>query len=1510
MRFSIILAFVLASFANAQFTYRCRGEVRSLPYDPQGLAVRSLSFESGEAVLMALRNAAIDARLAERWADGKWWLVETSLDWSSAEALRSALAAVAALPGVDFVSPIHRDPRGEPLLLSSTAIVAFKNQVLDATNEEAIARSGFTKIAHRDFARIPGCALLESPTKSGLDLLDAVNRLALESGVEFAEPDFLQVAQPFLTPNDPGWPSLWGLQTIGCASAWELTTGRPTINVLVLDDGVQNNHPDLNYAAGLGLDATGQGQLLGAPGVDDIHGTAVAGVVAAKINNSLGTIGVAPGCKVVSARVADGSGSGVNATWTLQSSWIIQGLDYAATIGARLTVFSYGLSVTSSALETKLQSTRDQGVCHFVAAGNGGAVAYPASLASVNAVGALNQMGGVTTTTSATGASLDFIAPGVNIYTTDRTGAAGYDSASDYTTQSGTSLAAPAVAGVAALILSLNPTLSPAQIEAVLRASATDTAPPGFDNDSGWGAVNAAAACRLSDSLNGLQLNFAIETPGIVEATGSSDFGRRVIAVGDLDGDGIVDPVVSVPEAKHVGNGVPIGGGSTGGPDHGGVIAFSSSTRQVLWAQQGPPHTFTGSGLAAAGFDFDSDGLNDVLVGSPLYSSGGGSGGSPCGPGDAGRIFLLSGASGAVLNNWGPVCSPGYDGFGAVIEPIGDSVDGDAIPDFVVGQTITSAGAASALRASGLGIQWLEIDSGTGSNHREFGHSVGSILDDINGDGKFDVIVGDPIGIGSNNGRIVALSGAGAGSTGFTIWSQNGASDSNLGTAVAGLGADVDGDGFNDVLVGAPGFDAPLTDVGAVELRSGLNGNLIYRVAGAQNIGQSFGAALRAIGDVDADGTPDFAVGAPGAARTPGSVAVPEGMVAICSGRTGLILTQRFGLAPGMRLGSSISTLPDLDGDGFEDIAVSAPQALTTTGRLGVLLVFTTKLPPVLNVLQGTAAGQQYGRSVARIGDLNGDGHDDVVFGAPFAVNAQTGEARVVSPSTGQTLRTVSGDGRFGWSVSGASDVDLDGILDFIVGAPDADGAPGQAAFGRAYVFSGAGGLLFTLTGPSTGSLFGLAVNGGVDVNADGRPDVVVGAPGANQNGAQSGAAYVYSGLNGQLIHAFFGQAGQRLGYSAALLLDVNADGKGDVLVGAPEDTSQPGRALVYSGATGAPLFTFIGASPGDRMGEVLTSLGDYDHDGIGDFAIGVPGSNWFGADSGSALVYGGPQSSLKFSAFGSTAGIQFGSAIGLAGDIDGDGKDDVIIGEQSSEQRVTIVSPFLESEIMTLSGPSTGGQTGSGAAFAYSFGAAVSGAGDVNGDGFSDIIIGAPLDSSTGTTSGGIFVFSGQAPTLGPAGAGNVRDAAGLLFQGLAVNGSSGGTLRNVGVAWTQPWTVSLESPSNAATFALFGYIGIPGPQAEIDLPLSVGRFCFAPCLGAGSPGLFTFSASLLPGLACTALFPAGPMPYALQVPSLAQLTGLPALEIQLTLQGVTFDPGATPPLGVTNGLIVSFHP
>ncbi|KPL04056.1 MAG: hypothetical protein AMJ90_02025, partial [candidate division Zixibacteria bacterium SM23_73_2] len=326
--------------------------------------------------------------------------------------------------------------------------------------------------------------------------------------------------------------------------------------------------------------------------------------------------------------------------------------------------------------------------------------------------------------------------------------------------------------------------------------------------------------------------------------------------------------------------------------------------------------------------------------------------------------------------------------------------------------------------------------------------------------------------------------------------------------------------------------------------------------------------------------------------------------------------------------GFSVSGAGDVYGDGYDDLIIGARFNDVGGDNAGRAYVYSGKTGGLLYTLTGEAAGDNFGVSVSGAGDVDNDGYFDLIVGANGndAGGSSAGRAYVYSGQTGGLLYTFTGEAQydyFGHSVSGAGDVDNDGHFDLIVGAYINDAGGSDA--GRAYVYSGqTGGLLYTFTGEAANDYFGYSVSGAGDVNGDGYFDLIVGANGNDAGGSDAGRAYVYSGQTGNLLYTFTGEAvGDNFGISVSRAGDVDGDGYSDLIVGAYfAGGNVAGRAYVYSGQTGDFLYTFPGEAAGDYFGCSVSGAGDLDNDGYFDLIVGAWRNDAGGTNAGRAYVY------------------------------------------------------------------------------------------------------------------------------------------------------------------------------------------------------------------------------------------------------------------------------------------------
>ncbi len=829
-------------------------------------------------------------------------------------------------------------------------------------------------------------------------------------------------------------------------------------------------------------------------------------------------------------------------------------------------------------------------------------------------------------------------------------------------------------------------------------------------------------------------------------------FGVCVAPAGDVDGDGYGDVIVGAHEYDN------------GEVNEGRAFVYLGSaaglSTSAAWtAESDQASAEYGVSVATAG-DVNGDGYSDVIIGAYVYDNG---------ESDEGRAYLYLGSDAGLSASavWTAESDQDSGYFGITVATAGD-VNGDGYSDVIVGAYGYDNGESDEGRAfvylgSSAGLATTAAWTAEGNQvGAAFGNSVAA-AGDANGDGYGDVIVGQFAFTNGEpqEGRALVYLGSASGLATSAAWSAEG----NQGAALFGMSVatagDVNGDGYGDVIVGAGEYSNGQTSEGRAFVYLGSGAGLATSPAWTAESDQSFaffGASVGTAGDVNGDGYSDVIVGS----SFNDNGQADEGRASVYLGSSAGLASSAAWTAESdqanANFGLSAVTAGDVNGDGYSDVIVGAPQFSNGQALEGRVFVYLGSALGLATsdawTARGNQAGAEFGRSVASAGDVNGDGYSDVIVGAPKYDNGESDEGRAfaflgsengLSNTPVWAAESDTANASFGDAVSGAGDVNGDGYSDVIVGASNYSN--GETAEGRAFVYLGSSAGLsasavWTVESNQVSARLGVSVATAGDVNGDGFGDVILGADGFDNGQANEGRAFLYLGSpTGLAATAAWTAEGDSFsatfGASVAGAGDVNRDGFSDVIVGAPLFTNPhafQGRAYVYLGSSAglAASATWTAEVPADgaQFGGSVSSAGDVNGDGYSDVLIGADGYKANVIQDGRAYVYlgseTGPSTTAAWSAEGNQALGGFGRSVSSAGDVNGDGYSDVIVGAhafddgQVDEGRAFVYLGSASGLATTAAWTAESDRAG---AF---FGWSVSTAGDVDGDGFSDVIIGA----------------------------------------------------------------------------------------------------------------------------------------------------------------------------------------
>jgi|GEM_PF-1035278 len=858
----------------------------------------------------------------------------------------------------------------------------------------------------------------------------------------------------------------------------------------------------------------------------------------------------------------------------------------------------------------------------------------------------------------------------------------------------------------------------------------------------------------------------------------SSYFGDSVASAGDVNGDGYADLIV----------GALTYGGTTGRVYvfYGGPTFVSKGAASADVILTGEASSYFGYSVSAAG-DVNGDGRADVIVGAPWYTT------------YTGRAYIFYGGSTFVSK---PAANANViltgeatnTQFGFSVSGAGD-LNGDGRGDVVVGGYLYGSfvgrayvfyGGNSLVSKPAANADVI-LAGEAGQSY--FGFSVAT-AGDVNGDGRPDLIIGSPA---YNNfaGRAYIFYG------GALLVSKPAASadvilsgevtSSQFGYAVSTAG-DVNGDGRPDLIIGdacncpAPG-QAYIFFGGSLYSKPASTADII--LSGEANH-DFFGASVSTAGDVNGDGYADVIIGAfnlnsaTGAAYViaiyPYQVMSPNGGEQWTAGQPATVRWLGQDAADiSLSLDGGLSWATLLSGvGGLADntVTVIAPTqsssgALVRVSYNGQYVTHATSdrsdrtfsiapplTAPVASRLQrtftGAVANDQFGWAVSQAGDVNGDGYPDLIVGVPN-VNGGAGAVNVyfgpIPHATPDVVFTGETGSALGVAVSSGGDVNGDGIADIIAGAFS---YPNLGFTGRTYIFFGGSALAskpatnadVILTGESTGSYFGYSVSTAGDANRDGYADVMVGAYGYSSG---VGRAYVFYGgpslvskpAGGADVILTGESASGQFGCSVSGAGDMNGDGRAEVIVGASGYNSNTGRAYVfYGGSTllskpaGSADVILTGESASGQFGYSVSGAGDMNGDGRAEVIISAQAYNSFTGRAyvfyGGSTLYSKPAGSADVILTGEGTYSSFGRSVSLAGDVNGDGRPDLIVGAPFFASNTGRAYLFYGGPSLASKGAVSADLILNGEAVNTYFGLSVSGAGDMKQDGFGDVVVGA----------------------------------------------------------------------------------------------------------------------------------------------------------------------------------------
>ena len=783
-----------------------------------------------------------------------------------------------------------------------------------------------------------------------------------------------------------------------------------------------------------------------------------------------------------------------------------------------------------------------------------------------------------------------------------------------------------------------------------------------------------------------------------------------------------------------------------------------------------------GISVASAG-DVNGDGYSDMLVGANAFDNG---------TLDEGAVFVYLGSPSGVSTSPDVMLESDQNGcnFGLSVATAGD-VNGDGYADVIVGSPTWTNGQLNE------GAIWIYHGSASGlsstaSAFLESDHVQGHLgfdvdcAGDINNDGYSDVVVGAPYWNGglNNEGKFFVYMGSASGlQLASPVAVESNQLDAEFGGAVSAAG-DVNGDGYSDVIIGAYLYDNGQVDEGAAFIYLGSSTGLQVPAADTlenDSAGSWFGFDVTNVGDVNGDGFAEVGM----SALMYSSGQMQEGAVYVYEGSaSGVESAPSFAYESNMlggRLGNRVSSCGDMNGDGYADFMATTIRYTNPSPSEGAVYFFEGSAnglnPTPVQVLESNQNSANMGSAAACVGDVNGDGLSDVAVGVFLYDNPEINEG-VVWVYHGATdglsslpsLLEVNQPGaRMGQSGASAGDVNGDGYDDLVIGADLYDNPTTNQ--GAAFVYYGSESGVSNipdaiLQGTVGNARFGSSVDAAGDVNGDGYADIIIGAPSYTGGQVGEGAVYIFhgsaSGINTTPAVVFESNVnGAQMGNSVAGIGDVNGDGYADVAWGGwfyDGPLQDEGKVWVHHGSPlgvePTPALEIEGNQVQAFMGTWVAGAGDVNGDGFSDFMASAYRYDNGQTDEGGVWMYhgspGGLVGPVQFLE-ANQADSRFGTSISTAGDVNGDGYSDILVGAESFDNGQT-----NEGVVHVYYGSASGIPATANLILeenqssAY-FGHSVASAGDVNMDGYADVIVGAYQYDNGETNEGMVFTYHGS---------------------------------------------------------------------------------------------------------------------------------------------------------------------